>query len=233
MAAASPPARQHGRRGFVGAVLCGGASRRMGRDKAVIPLGDGRILAEVAGSALRAAGAGQVLAVGGAADVLGARAMTPIPDRFPGEGPLGGLLSALDAFAAITEASSPGDRPDALVVLTCDLVAIRGDEVVALLDALRAAPGCDVALPVHDGFGHYLTAAYRSTACEPLRLAFDHGERAVRRAAAGLVRVGLTELDPSRLRDADTPAELDAAVGAALGGRAADARPRGDRTPCA
>ena len=51
--------------------------------------------------ALAAAGAEPVLAIGGDGDALERLGMAWQPDRFPGEGPLGGLLTA---FGALSEA---------------------------------------------------------------------------------------------------------------------------------
>ena len=156
---------------FTGAVLTGGASRRMGRDKALLRVGSRPPLAEVARRALEEAGAAEVLAVGGDAGALSALGLRPVPDEHPGEGPLGGLLTALDAATT-----------DEVVVLTCDLPDVDGPAVAALLAGLRADPAVDVALPHVDGRDLPLTAAWRATrARRVLRAAFDAGERAPRR----------------------------------------------------
>ena len=52
-----------------GAVLCGGASRRMGRDKALIAV-DGVLMAERVAQALTVGGCGEVVFVGGNAEAL-------------------------------------------------------------------------------------------------------------------------------------------------------------------
>jgi molybdenum cofactor guanylyltransferase len=79
---------------FTGAVLCGGASRRMGRDKAFIPVG-GRTLVRRVADALEAAGATPVVAVGGDLAALRAEGLTAVPDDAPGAGPLAGIVTAL------------------------------------------------------------------------------------------------------------------------------------------
>src|SRR5262245_1565825 len=96
------------RRSFSGAVLTGGASRRMGRDKALVEV-DGRPMAGRVAAALREAGAAEVQAIGGDAAGLGELGLDVVPDRFPGEGPLGGIVTALSA------ASQP-----VTVVVACD-----------------------------------------------------------------------------------------------------------------
>ena len=74
---------------FAGAVLTGGRSSRMGRDKATLPV-DGVPMAARVADALRRAGAEPVLAVGGDQAALEALGLTWVADRHPGEGPSGG-----------------------------------------------------------------------------------------------------------------------------------------------
>jgi molybdopterin-guanine dinucleotide biosynthesis protein A len=186
---------------FDGAVLCGGSSQRMGRDKALIVLG-GRALAQRVADSLRAAGARRVVAVGGDPAALEALGLDTVPDRHPGEGPLGGVLTALDALA--------GDEggPGLVAVLACDLVTPDPRAIRAVVAA--AAGDVDVAAPVVGGRRHLHHAAWRATAAAALRAAFDAGERAPRRAIEGL-RVGeVVGVDPAALRDADDPETLDA-----------------------
>jgi molybdopterin-guanine dinucleotide biosynthesis protein A len=94
------------RDGAVGIVLAGGASSRMGRDKAALELADGETLA--AGAARRLATVCPEVAV---AD-RGRQLVPGLPSLLdgPGRGPAAGLLGAAHAF--------PG-RP--LLALACDL----------------------------------------------------------------------------------------------------------------
>ena len=156
---------------LAGAVLAGGRSSRMGRDKAFVEL-DGRPLAAMVLDALREAGAAPVVAVGG--DLANLTALgfdRVVPDRHPGEGPLGGIVTALDAVAA-----------DVVVVLGCDMPWVTAEALGSLVDALAADPLADVAVGESDRL-EPLFAAWRRAACRPvLQQAFADG---IRRAAPG------------------------------------------------
>lgn len=108
----------------VGAVLCGGRSRRFGSDKALADAG-GRPLGLRVVEALRQGGADPVLAVGGrAGDGLG---VPTLADRAPGQGPLAALATVL-LWA----------RTGLVVVAPCDLPLLTGAHVRALVDAATA-----------------------------------------------------------------------------------------------
>lgn len=183
-------------RRFTGAVLCGGGSRRMGRDKALIEL-DGVPLAGRVGAALRAAGADPVLALGGDAPALEAIGLTVVADDDPGAGPLAAIVGALR-------------RTDAPVVLAvaCDLLAPDPAAMARVVDALQQAAGADVAVPVVEGRRQWAHAAWATSARDHLAAALAAGERSLRGAAAGLQVVEVAGLDAGALRDADRPEDL-------------------------
>lgn len=183
----------------VGAVLCGGASRRMGRDKALVPV-DGVALARRVADALVAGGCTSVLAVGGDGPALAALGLVPVPDRWPGEGPLGGLATAL---AAVGE----GDR---LVLAPCDLLHPLASLVETLVAALAVPPEPE-GVGVRAGERvQWLPSAWRASPDLADRAAglVEGGARrldAVTEVARGLAVV---PVDPSAVADADTPADL-------------------------
>jgi molybdopterin-guanine dinucleotide biosynthesis protein A len=118
----------------LGAVLVGGASSRMGTDKSLLEVA-GRPLGRRAVDALLGAGVTDVMLVGGDdrhAEALGGRAVS---DLWPGEGPVGGLLTALHAAFL-----SGGTE---VVCLACDLPAIDAAALGAFLSS--APPGAVVA----------------------------------------------------------------------------------------
>ena len=103
----------------------------MGTDKALLVV-DGRPLAVVAAEALRGAGATDVFAVGGDRAGLEAAGLRWVADRWPGEGPLGALVTALDASTADVVAVLACDRP----TRTCTAGAPRdGTDWFALVES--------------------------------------------------------------------------------------------------
>lgn len=174
----------------------------MGRDKALLPVA-GRPMATIPARALVQAGSAELFCVGGDAAGLEAVGLETVADHFPGEGPLGGLITALREAAY-----------DIVVVLTCDLPRVTAAEVTAIVAALGADDNAAVAAPVVDGRPQLLTAAYRrEVAVGPLLEAFTAGERAVRRGAEGLALAAVEGLTLSHLADADRPEDLSVGGG--------------------
>ncbi len=152
----------------VGVVLAGGASQRMGRDKAllVLPSGaaDGETLAAAAARRLAAVCAEVLVADRGRAVVPG---LASLPDG-PGRGPAAGLLGAA--------AARPGHP---LLVLACDLPAVP----VELLQEL-ANPGADLALPRWSGGLEPLCALWGPAALARLAERVERGLYALHPLAA-------------------------------------------------
>ncbi len=182
---------------FSGAVLAGGASTRMGRDKALIQIGDRRLV-EVAASALAEAGAGEVFVVGGDAEALAALGFEVVGDEFPGEGPLGGVITALERA-----------HHDIVAVLACDHIATEAPAVRSVVGALGTG---DVAVPIVEGRSQTMHAAWRRSTRAHLRSRFEAGARSLRQGMAGLDVVQLLDGDPCWYRDADVASDLPPAT---------------------
>jgi len=178
-----------------GVVLAGGASRRMGRDKATIEIA-GRTMAARVADALEAAGASEVFFVGGG---LSDHVRRTVPDDHPGVGPLGALLTALRTAAS-----------DLVVVLACDLLEPSAGAIRRLVEesdqsglASRAAT-----VPVVGGTPQWLHGAWsRTGSLEPLAAAFAAGERSIHRAANAL-NVHFYNEAGRGFADADAPGDL-------------------------
>lgn len=176
---------------FSAAVLTGGRSRRMGRDKAFVAVNGEPMVRRVA-RALRAAGATEVVAVGRDEGALLAEGIDRfLPDTHPGEGPLGGVVAALD------DAVAP-----MVVVVACDMPDLTVEAVQALVTALAADPLLAVAV------AEPLCAAWRPIrALTALQRAFGGGERTMTTAIALLPHVAVT-VDPAALRNVNRPDDL-------------------------
>ena len=195
----------------MGAVLAGGASSRMGTDKAFIEI-DGVPMVMRAARTLRAAGAAPTLAVGGDHHRLNALGLDAVEDRYPGEGPLGGVITALGALDA------HGGRIEAVVTLPCDIISPDVAAVCCVLDGLAAAAGdsadglvaADLVVPMGAGVPQWAHAAWRRRCLPTLKEAFARGVRALREAARQLRAVEVEVPGEDWFRDADRPQDLPA-----------------------
>lgn len=184
----------------------------MGEPKALVEL-DGQPLASRVAAALDAAGASNVVLVGGEpawSDRLG---LVQVPDRWPGEGPLGGLVTAvLDAGPAAIEPDAI--EPDAIVVVAaCDQPWLDPTGLWALVAALVDRPAAGAAAPLTaDGRVHPLPSAWRARTGERLATLMASG---IRRADAAFGLVTLVEVAFERhaVIDVDTPEDLAGPTG--------------------
>ncbi|MEA3184526.1 MAG: molybdenum cofactor guanylyltransferase [Ilumatobacteraceae bacterium] len=161
----------------------------MGVDKATLAI-DGVAMARRVADALAAAGCSPLVAVGGDQRGLSALHLDLVDDRFPGEGPLGGILTALALGAPA-------------VVLACDLPDITAATIVMLVDAV----GDHDAAIAYSDHAEPLCAVWSSAAAALLEARFDTGERALHRAIECLDIAWVT-VPPAELRNVNTPADL-------------------------
>lgn len=180
---------------FAGAVLAGGASKRMGTDKAFIKTDDTTLLQSTV-SALYGAGASSVVVVGGNGQKVQRLGLSHVVDSWPNQGPLGGIITALRNTSAATVA-----------VLACDLTRPSAEAITAVRRILGEA---DVSVPVVDGQAEWLHAVWRRTAVEKLEHSFTAGERAPKRAVSELRVKHFLDGDPRWFHDADYPDDLPA-----------------------
>jgi molybdopterin-guanine dinucleotide biosynthesis protein A len=135
---------------FEGFILAGGASSRMGQNKARLRLGGQTFVARVA-AALHVI-APQVSVVSVRPDSAGSN-LPVVPDVFRDCGALGGLHAALKACRASWAA-----------VVSCDLPFVTGELLSRL--ATRATPAHDAVAPRQtDGRVQPLCALYRPAVC--------------------------------------------------------------------
>ncbi|MCX6599817.1 MAG: molybdenum cofactor guanylyltransferase [Acidobacteria bacterium] len=173
-------------------VLAGGASRRMGRDKALLPLAGRPLIEQIARRA--AAVASPVTIVGSPAKYQG-MGFNVIADRRPDCGPLAGIEAALEAGLARRN-----------LILACDMPHLDS----SLLERLFQGDAACVLPETPDGRWHPLCAVWDQSLLPSVRAALDRQEFRVRAALAG-VAVQVVPVD--QLSNANTPEEWTALAG--------------------
>jgi len=183
-----------------GLLLTGGASRRMGTDKALLEVGGHRLVDRTA-TAL-AAVAGPVIEVG-----PGWSALPAVREDPPGSGPLAAVVAGAAALRA-------GGHDGPVIVLAVDMPFVTVD----LLRLLANRPGPATAVPRAGGHPQVLCARYGPEALAAVDRLHAAGGVSLRRLLesddAGF-EVGWIEpeewervADPVVLSDVDTPDDL-------------------------
>jgi len=178
-------------------ILAGGRSRRMGRDKAELPAGDGMLVEHLA-HRLRPVVDETIIAGGPASlELAGVRR---IDDRHPGMGPLAGM------HAGFLKA-----RHTLVWVVACDLPDVEP----ALGPLMRSlANDCEAVVPLLDGEPEGVCALYRRGLAPRIEALLIAGERSVRSLLARcavryLTALELRAVDPGlrSFRNVNTPAD--------------------------
>jgi molybdopterin-guanine dinucleotide biosynthesis protein A len=176
-----------------GYVLVGGRSSRMGRDKALLPC-RGELLVQAVAGVVAEAAVSAVLV--GDPERYGGLGYPVIPDETPGEGPLGGIMTALRHT-----------RADLNLVTACDMPALSAGFLGGLLAAAEAN-GAAATLPAGpSGRLEPLCAVYRRDALRHIEAAFHGGIRKVTAALEGLPLevYSIAEVEP--FQNVNTPEE--------------------------
>ena len=168
-----------------GFVLVGGLSRRMGREKALLPVG-GVPMAVLAARKLEAA-CGRAALVGKDAGAFAGLGYPFVSDGTAERAALVGLVAALEW--------SPDDEN---LVLAADVPAVAPELLAALLARLSAS-GASAVVPTEGGHPQPLCAAWARRALAALRRAVADGAFSMRRALDAAGALVLSEEETSRL----------------------------------
>jgi molybdopterin-guanine dinucleotide biosynthesis protein A len=180
----------------------------MGQTKALVEV-DGTPMARRVADALEGGGCERVVVVGGRARELASLALPIVPDDHPGEGPLGGVLTALRLLPVPLPDHQPdysADAGSAVFVAPCDLPDLAPAAVRAMIECA----GLDGSADVFVARGARLEPAlaiWRSAASDRVRAAFDGGDRTLHRAMMLLDVVEVT-VHEAMLRNVNTPRDL-------------------------
>ena len=163
----------------------------MGRDKALLPF-HGGLLAEAIARVVSGA-AGNATLVGDP-ERYGALGYPVIRDLYPGEGPLGGILTALQHSAS-----------DWNLITACDMPQLDAVMLRCLIDA-TAELDADALLPLGpSGRLEPLCALYHRRSLGPLNEAFSGGIRKIAAALETVRTMRLPVAEVSLFQNVNTP----------------------------
>jgi molybdopterin-guanine dinucleotide biosynthesis protein A len=179
---------------IAGYVLAGGGSTRFGQDKALVEFEGKPMLTRMVELLRGATKSTKVVAVRGKYEAFGVEL---VEDRWPGEGPLGGIITALEHAAG--NAGSEWN-----LIVSCDMPFLTREWLTFLCE--RAAKSeVHVVFPDSGHGPEPLCACYRTDAAVALRAAFESG---VRKVTQGLQHVTTEVLDEADWKRFDSAGRL-------------------------
>jgi molybdenum cofactor guanylyltransferase len=186
------------RHGFLQA---GGGSTRFGTDKALVEIA-GKTMLRRTGELL--AGVCDDVHVVAPASKYEASPWPILSDRWPGEGPLGGILTALLYLAKLAAVETETGSRSWALVLSCDMPFLTH----AFLSSLWRSAGrsrAQVVVPQSGNGLEPLCACWRVGAIADVQAAFDAG---VRKVTDAMKRVPMEVLDESTWKRFDSDGRL-------------------------
>ncbi len=184
---------------ITGFVLVGGRSSRFGSNKALYPI-NGTPMGRLVADNMRTSGIEHIWCVGGSQEIADALELDYLADSFPGEGPLGGLLTAMR-----------NGSTDIMCVVPCDVPQLGPNRLQQLVTAVSEPETNDVSV-LTTSRDHWLCSAWRINNCrDVVEQQFDSGERAIHRVANlfTVQRVSATEAELTNVNTLDDARQLE------------------------
>lgn len=181
------------------AILAGGRSTRMGRDKALLPFEGGTLLERQVALAWSLSPR-EVWIVGRTEAGFHRPPARALPDDVPGQGPLGGLATALRST-----------RADHVLLLAVDMPSLTAEFLRRVLDGRGDGVGV---VPRSGGRWEPVVAVYPRALAASARSALDQGRRSLHAfvdAALAVGRIVALDVAPecaAVLSNWNTPADL-------------------------
>jgi molybdopterin-guanine dinucleotide biosynthesis protein A len=176
-------------------VLAGGASARFGQDKALAILRGKTLLERMSELSCHFGRGVRVVAPPGRYSIIGAEV---VADRWPGEGPLGGIITAL------WHAKRSSGRARWLLIVGCDMPFLTRDWLSFLVERALTS-NADAVVPRSPSGLEPLCACWRTAAMDSLQTAFDEG---VRKLTDGIKRMHVDVLDEGDWKRFDNAGRL-------------------------
>jgi molybdopterin-guanine dinucleotide biosynthesis protein A len=177
-------------------VLAGGGSTRFGRDKALAEINGKPMLLQMC--ELIFDNIARDVRVIGDAGKYGKFGVTCLEDGWPGQGPLGGIITAL-----MGTAKNPAG-PAWNLILSCDMPFMTEEMLVYCVDRSRKSRA-EVVVPRSQNGLEPLCACWRTSAGAKLQRAFNDG---VRKVTEGMKRLEMEVVDESDWKRFDSAGRL-------------------------
>jgi molybdenum cofactor guanylyltransferase len=178
-----------------GYVQAGGASTRFGSDKALAILGGKSLLTR---TAELVAGVCLNVKIVSSSEAHAQPGFARLQDGWPGEGPLGGILTAIRETRRISR------EPAWSLIVSCDMPFLTREWLEFLCERASQSDA-QVVVPQSGNGLEPLCACWRSDALESLDIAFGEGERKVTQA---MKRLSMEVLDEQAWKRFDTGGHL-------------------------
>jgi molybdenum cofactor guanylyltransferase len=167
-------------------ILAGGESSRMGQNKALLEIGGTPLLLRIAGLAEEVVARSTIVGPRGMFEIFG---LDCVEDEWPGQGPLGGIATALSR-----------SRAEWNFVVACDLPYLT-KEWLSYLKRRAEASGKDAVVPQNVFGAEPLCAFYRKRGEQEIRRALERG---VRKVTDGLTSLVIEKVAPEEWKPFDS-----------------------------
>jgi molybdopterin-guanine dinucleotide biosynthesis protein A len=175
-------------------VLAGGQSRRMGRPKAWLEVGDTVLLRYVV-NRMAPAFAEVIVSFAEPEQMEQHLPYRVVFDRKRSAGPLAGLEAGLSSA-----------RYEVMFAVGCDMPYVTRSLAE---QAVAAARTCDAAIPRHEGLFEPVCGAYRRSALPAIAASLDAGNFVAHDVAEYLDVTWLEGFDPDQFQSLNTPGDLE------------------------
>ena len=179
-----------------GYVLAGGGSTRFGQDKALAVFNGKAMLLQMC-ELIHGVVTRDVFVVG-ATSKYGQIGFECVADRWPGEGPLGGIVTA------VLETAEKNQRCEWNLIVGCDMPFLNEGILVYCVDRAKRSRA-DVVVPRSPQGWEPLCACWRTSTATQLRSAFGEG---VRKVTDAMKRLQTEVIDEAEWKRFDTAGRL-------------------------
>jgi len=186
---------------FHGFVQAGGGSTRFGVDKALVKLA-GKSMLQCTGELL--AGVCQDVRIIAPAGKYGGLPWAVLADRWPGQGPLGGIVTALTALHVRSDSDVDEDSSSLAIILSCDMPFLTKEFLRFLMDRATNSKA-QVVVPESSNGLEPLCACWRAGAATAIQAVFEAG---IRKVSEAMKHVPMEVLDESAWKRFDSHGRL-------------------------